>query len=87
MAKKAKAVENIEVAPQEFAVETATIQPTKPQWEIKPRTFIIKGNKQPLTMTIPGKHTRKSPLLYFDKESNTQRELRYATNMNSQFCR
>jgi hypothetical protein len=85
MAKKAKAVENIEVAPQEFAVETATIQPTKPQWEIKPRTFIIKGNKQPLTMTIPGKHTRKSPLLYFDKESNTQRELRYATNMNSPF--
>ena len=84
MAKKAKA-EAVEVAPQEVAVKTAPTKPTKPEWEIKPRTYIIKGNKQPLTMTIPGKHTRKSPLLYFDPKSNSQRELRYATNMNSPF--
>ncbi len=84
MAKKAKA-EAVEVAPQEVAVKTAPPKPTKPEWEIKPRTYIIKGNKQPLTMTIPGKHTRKSPLLYFDPKSNSQRELRYATNMNSPF--
>jgi hypothetical protein len=86
MAKKAKA-ETVEVAPQkEVVTKVATpIKPTKPEWEIKPRTYIIKGNKSPLTMTIPGKHTRKSPLLYFDPKSKSQKELRYATNMNSPF--
>jgi hypothetical protein len=54
-------------------------------WEIKPRTYLVKGRKQPLTLTIPSKHTRKYPLLWFDKDSNSQRELRYATNMNSPF--
>jgi hypothetical protein len=87
MAKKAEA-KKVEVAPQEVIVakKTATpVQPTKPEWEIKPRTYIVKGRKQPLTLTIPGKHTRKSPLLYFDKDQSKQRELRYATNMNSPF--
>lgn len=87
MAKTAEA-KKVEVAPQEkVAVQkiTAPVIPTKPEWEIKPRTYIVKGNKQPLTLTIPGKHTRKSPLLYFDKDQAKQRELRYATNMNSPF--
>ena len=87
MAKTAEA-KKVEVAPQEkVAVQkiTAPVIPTKPEWEIKPRTYVIKGNKQPLTLTIPGKHTRKSPLLYFDKDQAKQRELRYATNMNSPF--
>ena len=87
MAKKAEA-KKVEVAPQEVIVakKTATpVQPTKPEWEIKPRTYIVKGRKQPLTLTIPGKHTRESPLLYFDKDQSKQRELRYATNMNSPF--
>jgi len=89
MAKKAEA-KKVEVAPQKEEVVvkkvTAPVVPTKPQWEIKPRTYIVKGNKQPLTLTIPGKHTRKSPLLYFDKDQAKQRELRYATNMNSPFA-
>ena len=87
MAKQATA-KKVEVAPQEkVAVQkiTAPVIPTKQEWEIKPRTYIVKGNKQPLTLTIPGKHTRKSPLLYFDKDQAKQRELRYATNMNSPF--
>jgi len=89
MAKKAEA-KKVEVAPQKEVVvakKVATpVVPTKPEWEIKPRTYIVKGNKQPLTLTIPGKHTRKSPLLYFDKDQSKQRELRYATNMNSPFA-
>lgn len=88
MAKKAEA-KKVEVAPQKEVVAkkaAAPVVPTKPQWEIKPRTYIVKGNKQPLTLTIPGKHTRKSPLLYFDKDQAKQRELRYATNMNSPFA-
>ena len=83
MAKKATA-ETIEVAPQEVAVKTAP-KPTKQTWEIKDRVYYLKGNKSPLTLTIPGKHTRKHSLLYFDEKSGSQRELRYATNQDSPF--
>ena len=82
MAKKEKAEvaveEPVKVAPPKQKVK-------KDQWEIKPRTYVIKGNKSPLTLTIPSKHTRKSPLLWFDRDKREQRELRYATNMNSPF--
>jgi len=81
MAKKAKA-ETFEVAPQEVAVKTAP-KPTKPSWEIKDRVYYLKGKKSPLTLTIPGKHTRKHSLLYFDQTTGKQRELRYATNQDS----
>lgn len=85
MAKKAKA-ENIEVAPQEVAVKTTPkqeVKPTKPSWEIKDRIYYLKGNKSPLTLTIPSKHTKKHSLLYFDEETGKQREIRYATNQDS----
>ena len=91
MATKKATAKKVEVAPQEKEVVTTpkkvvtAIKPTKPEWEIKPRTYIVKGRKQPLTLTIPSKHTRKNPLLYFDKDQAKQRELRYATNMNSPF--
>ncbi len=81
MAKKATA-EAIEVAPQEVAVKTAP-KPTKPTWEIKDRVYYLKGKKSPLTLTIPGKHTRKHALLYFDQKTGKQREIRYATNQDS----
>ena len=82
MAKKAKA-ETIEVAPQEVAVKTAPTKPAKPSWEIKDRVYFLKGNKTPLTYTIPGKHTRKHALLYFDEKTGKQREIKYATNQDS----
>jgi len=85
MAKKAKA-ENIEVAPQEIAVKTAPkqeVKPTKPSWEIKDRVYYLKNNKSPLTLTIPSRHTKKHSLLYFDKQTGKQREIRYATNQDS----
>ena len=81
MAKKATA-ETIEVAPQEVAVKSAS-KPTKPTWEIKDRVYYLTGKKSPLTLTIPGKHTRKHALLYFDEKSGKQREIRYATNQDS----
>ncbi len=81
MAKKATA-ETIEVAPQEVAVKTAP-KPTKPTWEIKDRVYYLKGNKNPLTLTIPSKHTRKHALLYFDEKTGKQQEIRYATNQDS----
>ena len=82
MAKKAKA-ETIEVAPQEVVVKTAPTKPAKPSWEIKDRVYFLKGNKTPLTYTIPGKHTRKHALLYFDEKTGKQREIKYATNQDS----
>jgi len=84
MAKQAKA-KQIEVAPQEEVVtKVATpVKPTKPEWEIKDRVYYLKGNKSPLTLTIPGRHTRKHALLYFDKVTGKQREIRYATNQDS----
>ena len=89
MAKKAtKAEETIEVAPQEVAVKTAPqkqSKTTKPSWEIKDRNYYLKGNKSPLTFTIPSRHTVKHSLLYFDEELGSQRELRYATNQASPF--
>jgi len=81
MAKKAQA-EVVEVAPQVVATKV-TPKPTKPSWEIKDRVYFLKGNKSPLTYTIPGKHTRKHALLYFDEKTGKQREIKYATNQDS----
>ena len=84
MAKQAKA-KQVEVAPQE-AVQTvmaAPVKPSKPEWEIKDRVYYLKGNKSPLTLTIPGSHTRKHALLYFDLKTGKQKEIRYATNQDS----
>ena len=39
----------------------------------------------PLTYTIPSRHTSKHSLLYFDKETGEQKEIRYATNQASPF--
>jgi hypothetical protein len=77
------------VLDQEVVVEVAT--KTKPQetkqikstWEIKDRTYIIADDVSPLTYTLQCKHTPRYPLLWFDKETGNQEELRYATNQNS----
>ena len=72
-------------------VAVATPKPTyvkpvkKDNWEVKDRTYVLTGGKEPLTFTIPAKHTRRHPLLWYDTEKGEQRELRYATNMSSPF--
>jgi hypothetical protein len=77
MAAKKAPAKKVEVAPQqEVVVKAATkVQPAKPSWEIKDRVYYLKGNKTPLTLTIPGKHTKKHSLLYFDPETGKQREV------------
>lgn len=57
----------------------------KDTWEIKDRTYLLKGQHNPLTYTIASRHTAKYPLLFFDDLTNQQRELRYATNQPSPF--
>ena len=54
-------------------------------WEIKDRQYYLANGKSPLTHTIPSRHSRRSPMLWFDPERSEQRELRYATNQNSPF--
>jgi hypothetical protein len=55
----------------------------KPSWEIKDRTYILSDSHSPLTYTLHGKHTSRYPLIWFDKATGQQEELRYATNQNS----
>jgi len=56
-----------------------------PKWEIKDRRYFLLNGAEPLTYTLGSKNTRRHPLLWFDPVTNEQRELRYATNMNSPF--
>jgi hypothetical protein len=57
----------------------------KDNWEYKDRNYYLIGNKTPLTYTIPSKHSRHYPLVWFDPDLGYERELRYATNQNSIF--
>ena len=61
------------------------VNPAEEGWEIKDRTYVLRGDKNPLTYTIKSRHTEKYPLLYFDTNKNSQRALRYATNQSSCF--
>ena len=46
-------------------------------WEIKDRTYILKGGLAPLTYRLQGRSNTRSPLLWFDEEKGYNRELRY----------
>lgn len=84
MAEKAVAEETNEVAPQKkVKAKPIKQEPAKPQWEIKDRTYLLRGKKTPLTYTLNSKHTRKYAMLWFDQETGKQEELRYATNQSS----
>jgi len=84
MAIKKAPAKKVEVAPQPVkAVHVETVKPSEPIWEIKDRIYYLRGNKNPLTLTIPCRHTRKHSLLYFDSKTGKQREIRYATNQAS----
>lgn len=73
----------VKKAPAKKAAST----PSKPvdTWEYKDRNYYLIGNKTPLTYTLPSKHSRRYPLVWFDPAVGYERELRYATNMQSVF--
>ena len=85
MAKKKK--EEVVVETPQVVEKPKTEKPKvkKPEWELKDRVYFLKGRRQPLTLRIPSRHNKKHALLWFDKENQRQRELRYATNMSSPF--
>tara|TARA_R100000278_G_scaffold88378_1_gene67437 strand:- start:482 stop:1252 length:771 start_codon:yes stop_codon:yes gene_type:complete len=60
-------------------------QVKKDTWEIKDRTYILKGGLAPLTYRLQGRSNTRSPLLWFDEEKGYNRELRYASNQKSPF--
>ena len=83
-----------ELESNEFDMDTITMEetvvpketklkPLKDTWVIKDRTYIIADSHFPLTYTIQGKHSARYPLIWFNKETGDQEELRYATNQNS----
>tara|TARA_Y100000592_G_scaffold51830_1_gene81969 strand:- start:15852 stop:16622 length:771 start_codon:yes stop_codon:yes gene_type:complete len=57
----------------------------KDTWEYKDRNYYLIGNKTPLTYTLPSRHSRRYPLVWFDKNLGYERELRYATNSQTPF--
>ena len=57
----------------------------KDNWEYKDRNYYLLRDKMPLTHTLPSRHSRKYPLVWFDPELGYERELRYATNHKSIF--
>ena len=78
-------VEIIDETPVETVVKIKKEEKPVNTWEIKDRTYLLKGGRDSLTYTIQSRHSKKYSLLYFDREKGEQRELRYATNQSSPF--
>ena len=58
---------------------------TEASWEYRDRNYYLLQNKQPLTYTLPSRHSRRFSLVWFDPAKGYERELRYATNQQSIF--
>jgi len=79
-AKHAFGLEKETVAKQpETSVETQTL-PKKEKWVIKNRTYLLDGNKKPLSKMI-----KSAGIYYFDEELGYERELKYCENQRSCF--
>ena len=55
------------------------------EWEIKDRNYYLSQDSSPITYTLQSKHSVRFPLLFWDENAMTQRELRYASNQKSPF--
>ena len=91
MAKKTKKVEieKSQIQEEEVVVETTPVveQPKvrerikpKNEWEIKDRTYLLKGGKQPLSRSI-----KSADIYFFDEEKGYERELKYCANQRTCF--
>jgi hypothetical protein len=56
---------------------------TQPQWEVKDRIYILKGNRTPVNFILRSRHHLNKPLQYFD--GTMTRSLRFASNQASVF--
>ena len=86
MAKKAKKEKvTVKETPQvvEQPKETMVMETPKPKkdnWEIKDRTYFIKGGKKPLSYII-----KSANIYWFDEAQGYERELKYCENQKSCF--
>jgi len=66
-------------------VETPVLEKILPKkekndWTIKPRTYLLKGNKRPLSKMI-----RSAGIYFFDEKKGYERELKYCENQQTCF--
>ena len=80
MAKKAKT--KVEVQNPQIQEEVVVIETPKAKdiWEIKDRTYFLKGGKKPLSYII-----KSANIYYFDEEKGYERELKYCENQKTCF--
>jgi len=57
-----------------------TQAPKKDTWELKNRTYFLKGNKKPVSYII-----KSANIYYFDEEIGYERELKYTSNQRTPF--
>ena len=57
----------------------------KDTWVYRDRNYYLLNNQEPLTYTLPSRHSRRYSLVWFDPKRGYERELRYATNQKSIF--
>lgn len=67
------------MAKQQKQTEEVSIE----NFEMKDRTYFLKGNATPITFMLRSKHSAGKPLLYFDNKRN--RALRWSDNQSSPF--
>ena len=53
--------------------------------QLTEKIYLLKNGKSPLTFVLQSRHSRRSPLLWFDEEKGVNRTLRYAKNQRSPF--
>jgi hypothetical protein len=85
MAKKTKKTETVETPKvvKQPKVETPVMEipkPKKDKWEIKDRTYFLKGGKKPLSYII-----KSANVYWFDEEKGYERELKYCENQKTCF--
>ena len=95
MAKKAKKTENVTHVEATEVNVTPVVDIPKPKvvvkekplptqkkdtWEIKDRTYFLKGGKKPLSYTI-----KSTGIHWFDEEKGYERELKYCSNQRTCF--
>ena len=86
MAKKQKTKVEIDTTShtvEQPVVETPVVEVTKPKeniWEIKDRSYILKGGLTPLSHKIPSRN-----IAYFDEDLGYERELKYTVNQKTPF--
>jgi hypothetical protein len=81
MAKKKETKEIVEETP--VVTKTAVVdipEPKKDTWEIKDRTYLLKGNATPISRII-----KSANIYWFDEEKGYERELKYCENQKTPF--